>query len=759
MHQAKIPACRQAEKFKIQRYLKVFNFGLSFWFFIFSATLLGGPAKIFGGGILACAFAQEGTKEPVIVDGDKVEFFSEEKKVTAEGNVIVSQKKAKLVCDKVTVYTETQDAIAEGHVRFYYEKGVLFAEKFIYNFQSKKGKLIDADIESPPYYGKGQFAEKVSEYELKIKHGYFTTCDEKNPHYKLRSKKLNIFPGDKVVAKEVLFQVGKFPLMYLPSYTHPIDDRRPRVTVLPGRTKDWGYFLLSAWRYYFTENAMGRFHVDYREKKDVAWGFDHKYKIENMGEGLFKTYYMNERSISAKHVYEIYDEERNTVEKERFRIQLRHKWEINPQETAILEYNKIKDATFLKDYFLREYEEDGQPSSYFLYTRSLPEYTFSFYTKKRTNRIFAEVERLPEMKIETPDLNITRLFLEDNSPTSDKGLQFELQKTNAYFKNSTSFSNLVSKGVVPDSEVSDQAKRFDTYNQLSLQRKFVFIETRPHAGFRETFYSKDRYNDENLFRGIFDSGIDLSTKFYRIFDVTSDFMDIEINKLRHIITPTASYSYVHPPTIPSSKLNYFDSLDSIGQTNKMSLALSNKFQTKRENNTIDFVNFTVSSDYSFKPKGDRGSSFSDFLFDLETIPYEWLRIEADATYDHFEDYFKTVNSDLTANITDKTSASFGYRYQRKSTRDYITNFNYRINPKWWFSVYERFEQLGRGLTEQEYTIERDLHCWTMAFTYSVKRGRGEEIWLVFSIKAFPEMGFEFNKSYRAPKRGTQFGGP
>ena len=86
-------------------------------------------------GICHLSLAQEETvKEPVIVNGDKVEFFSAEKKVVAEGNVIITQKDTKLVCDKVTVYSQTQDAIAEGNVHFYYDNGILEAEKFIYNF-------------------------------------------------------------------------------------------------------------------------------------------------------------------------------------------------------------------------------------------------------------------------------------------------------------------------------------------------------------------------------------------------------------------------------------------------------------------------------------------------------------------------------------------------------------------------------------------------------------------------------------------------
>jgi hypothetical protein len=114
---------------------------------------------------------------------------------------------------------------------------------------------------------------------------------------------------------------------------------------------------------------------------------------------------------------------------------------------------------------------------------------------------------------------------------------------------------------------------------------------------------------------------------------------------------------------------------------------------------------------------------------------------------------------LTVDGGDKWSASIGQRYQRKGSKEMTSSFSYKINPKWKFSVYERYQFSGtgliRGLREQEYIVERDLHCWTVSVNYNVKRVGGEEIWIVFKIKAFPEMGFEFNKSYHAPKAGSQ----
>ncbi len=104
--------------------------------------------------------------------------------------------------------------------------------------------------------------------------------------------------------------------------------------------------------------------------------------------------------------------------------------------------------------------------------------------------------------------------------------------------------------------------------------------------------------------------------------------------------------------------------------------------------------------------------------------------------------------------------SIGQRYQLKGGNEITYDIEWRLTPKWKFSFYQRYNRghdptLKRGLREQEYSISRDLHCWAVELTNNVRRGQGEAVWLVFRLKAFPELEFEYNQSYHAPKPGSQ----
>ena len=696
-------------------------------------------------------FAQEDRKGSIIVNGDRVEFSTDKKEVIATGNVEVLYKGAKLTCQKLTLNTQTKNGLAEGNARLDDQKGVIEGPKISYNFETKTGTIMEAEFRANPYFGKARKVDKVSDAEFIARHGYFTTCSFDRPHYRIVSKKINVFPEDKIQTKEDIFYLGKAPLFYIPQYNHSLKDPLMHVQLMPGKSKDWGAFLLSGWRYNLTENISGRIYLDYREKWGVAEGFGTNYKTKDFGKGDFKYYYTQERTKGL--------EEGTPAEFQRYFIRMRHKWDIDEQTNLTSQYYKIVDSkravlgseyNFLKDYFFREYEKDSQPLSYILMHHAFNYSSMDVIIQKRTNRWYTQLEELPLIQYSLPS--------------------FQIGETPFYFENSSQAANFNYKHAVPSPSTDDiNVNRLDAINRLSLPTKIAFVRLTPFVKVDNTYYDKDIYGSSTVLRTIFYSGVDASTKFYRLFNAKSNFLGLDINGIRHIITPTINYSYNHEPTAQSSKLKQIDGIDSISRSNAATLELSNKLQTKRKGQSVDLLDFNVKNTYTFKPKtGDkRGSNLSDFLFEIKLLPYSWLRIDGDATYKHSgnrsdEGYhrFTNANYDFNFDLGQDRAISLGQRYQRKGGNELTFDLDWRLTPKWKFSLYQEHERghdptLKRGLREQEYSIARDLHCWITELNYNVSRGHGETIWFIFRLKAFPELEFEFNQSYHAPKPGSQ----
>lgn len=692
--------------------------------------------------------------EEVTINGDQVEYLSEKGQVIATGNVEIIYKGAKLTADRVTVQMDQKIAVAEGHARLDDERGVVEGERLEYRFDQKVGTLLETGFRSPPYYGTAEKVEKVSDQEIVAYKAAFSTCDYDDPHFRMQASKVNVFPGDKMQAKNIKLFMGDIPVMIFPRLNRSLKDPFMHVRFVPGKDSEWGPFLLSGWRYNLAENVDGRVYLDYRANLGIAKGFGTNYRDTAVGSGDFLFYHTDEEPRKI----EIPDDKPQTYE--RFLSRWRHKWDIDDGTNFVAEVVDIsderrklwqKDRSFLKDYFPREYEEESEPLSYGLLHHNFDLSSLDVLVQKRTNQWFDQVERLPEITYSMPDL--------------------QLGESPFYFEHNSVFSVVNKKAVTgPTSDIDHDITRFDTANQVSLPSKVAFLQVTPFAQARETLYDKlVDGTTEMAVRTTFSAGADVSTKFYRVFEVTTNAFGLNINRLRHVITPTAGYTYVHEPTISAHKIKQVDPIDALGRSNGVSLGLSNKLQTKRDKLNVDLADFRISSTYVFQPKTGvkRGSNLSDILFELDLVPYSWMSFYSDVTYyrsgsrtDANYNKISSVNYDFAFNFGTDRTISLGQRYARRSGNAITTNYLWRLNPKWKLGVYHRYEighdrTLTRGLKEQEYLVERDLHCWAMDFTYNIDRTEGETIWIIFKLKAFPEVGFNYDQQYHQPKTGSQ----
>lgn len=688
----------------------------------------------------------QGSLGGITINGDTVEYLTGTQQVVASGNVEVLAKGSRLTCEKLTVNTQTKEGRAQGKVRLDDRQGVVEGEELTYNFVTKIGVITNAGFRANPYFGRTERLNKVSDNEFITRRGYVTTCAMDRPHYRIGAKKVDFLLGDKVDLYDTVFYVGPMPVLRMPRYTHSLQDPLMHVQLMPGKSKEWGPFFLTAWRYKVTDYLNGRIYADYRSRMGMAEGFGANYTTDGFGKGDFKYYYTQERPKDFP--------QSSPAEFQRYMIRWIHKWDIDERTNFISEYYRIVDAkrqvvgtqyNMLKDYFPREYEKDSQPLSYMLYHHSFNYASLDFVLQKRTNRWYSQLEKLPEV----------RYFLSN----------YRLGESPVYFEHYSQYAKYIQKNAVPSSSVNDiRMNRVDTTNKFSLPMRVAFLNVTPFVKSQLTYYTRDKDGSSISPRSIFYSGADASTKFYRVFDLKTNFLGLNINRLRHLVSPTVSYSFNPAPSISAVHLKQIDGVDGITRSNTAAIGLSNKLQTKRKNENVDLVDFLVNTNYTFRPRivGDQKERgrLSDFLLDVKLLPYSWMHIESKATFNYAQRRYTDANYDASLELGKDRSFGFGQRYAYKGGNELVFHLQWRINPKWQFSVYERYQRghdptLKRGLREQEYKIVRDLHCWSAELLYNVQRGKGESIFVVFRMKAFPENEFGFDTNYHAPKSGSQ----
>ncbi len=246
----------------------------------------------------------QGPVNPVELNGDTIEYKAEEGKFVASGNVLLKQNNAALYCDRLEFYRDKKEAHAFGNVILESDQGTVWADKAFYNFDTKRGDFTRARVMAKPIFGYATNITKLRDNYYILNDGWLSTSDYDDPEYRIKSRKIVIIPGDKAVATQSTMIVGGIPVMYMPKYTQDLRDNKPHVRVIPGYKKDFGGYLLTSYRVRPMEKVETTYHMDYRELKDLAWGVDVKYDPSLIGQGLVKTYYMNERTVHSGRIWD-----------------------------------------------------------------------------------------------------------------------------------------------------------------------------------------------------------------------------------------------------------------------------------------------------------------------------------------------------------------------------------------------------------------------------------------------------------------------
>ena len=339
--------------------------------------------------------------------------------------------------------------------------------------------------------------------------------------------------------------------------------------------------------------------------------------------------------------------------------------------------------------------------------------------------------------------------------------------------------------------------RFDTFHQLTYQTRLLgALNVTPLAGVRETWYSlgANTTGRQNVLRNVFTTGVDVTTKFFRVYDIQSNAADLDLHFLRHVITPSLSYRYTGVANVPPSELKQFDGLDGLDESNVLTPSLEQKLQTKRgaggQMQSVDLARWVSSTTYTFASKTNPvGGRLGDFNESFELRPYSWMLTQLGTAFStHPHRRFQNLNIDFSAgpNLAYQTTSDVGtvqgfdrrsqsdaelpwavgagWRWVRDGNTQAECEFIANLGKKWRIGLYERADirrlvsdgsKFVNRPAESEVRIRRDLHEWTVELIINRRRADGNFILLVFRLKAFPDQPLEFERGYNRPKLGDR----
>jgi len=690
---------------------------------------------LIGGGLFSqAAFSDESVQDQIDVRADLIEYLEEGKLLVAKGNVIASYQGVRLEAPEVSIQLDSKIAQCKGRAKVYQGERVFEGEGLIYDFENESGEASHASIKDPPTFTGGDHIEQKGRDWFEIENGYVTTCDLDEPHYRVTTKHITVYPNDKVVAHNAVIWTGPVPIFFVPSYTYSLNSYRPKISTVFGSRKEWGNYLLTSWDFEWGNKIKGDWMFDTRDNLGFGYGTNLDY-TSKLGQGHSKIYTTSERRRDRP--------QGSPAKKDRYQLSLQHDWRMSEKTRLFLEFNKRSDSSFVKDYFEREFEKENNPETHLDWTHHADSGSVEFYLRKRANHFESVSERLPQVRghLKSRSLGLDSLYY-----TSDLAL-----------------TNFEDKDGI--NQTSHDLLRFDAINRLEHpMRVNPWLWVNPHSEIRETVYSRAKEDNGSLTSGSLSSGLDLHSRFSKFYTMNFPFQGEEEIKIRHVVTPQMRYLYRSSPTVGRKKILEIDGPDRVDRLSQVEISLEQKWQRKvigaDESSTVrDLIRLFVKGEYDFE--GEKGSELTRIWADLEFRPTERIALDADAWYDAPSKDLLQMDLDVRFEGKDGSKWTFGHRYQENSSVQETLEIEKRLSSKWQVRLYERYNiknidddgiKSANDFLEQEYTVVRDLHCWEAEFNYNIQQGH--EVWLVFRLKQFPELPFNLKQKSYFPAPGN-----
>jgi LPS-assembly protein len=689
----------------------------------------------------------------------------------AEKNVVIHYGDVAIYCEYAEYNPETHDVFVKERVRLYRGDYAFVCDRAVYNLETKRLYMADFAGQKLPFEITGTNLTSFESNEYQIYDGSFTTSDSSQPDYHIQAKGIRIYPNDRIIFTNAWVYVKDYPVFWFP-YLYQSLNNQFVLLFSPGYNSNYGYYIVGDIGFPLFDHFDVILHPNFYSLRGPALGIDVNYdlgEVEQQDTLRLRTFFLEDQDANLNQT----SLDREHISAGRYRISYESRTYLASDTTLVLQANKWSDPYITQDFFPYEFEVDPQPQSYVELIKQGDAYALSLFARYQVNNFFQTTEKLPELSWEVVR---TPLF---NSP-----IFYEATTTAGWYELAQPVGTFFNPTMNPDYS----SFRFDTFHQLSYPKTyFGFLSVVPRAGFRTTYYS--RTGDVTLgdpalgipfgsvvyepggTRYVFNAGFDTSFKLSHIYEgVQAHWLGLD--GLLHVIQPYADYSWVSTPNIGPGKILQYDryinstylpaidfpeftATDSIAHMSVLRLGVLNKFSTRRDNGTFQWLSVDTFLDVNFKNPYEQ-TYYSDIQAQVRFNPVPWLNLTEYAQIPWIDNkQFWEFNTSLTWTVTPGIDLTLLHSYLNHNPLEPKTNSTYlqtyfRINSNWGFSILEEYDQTTGRLGVQKYTFHRDLSSWIASLGLYENNNGGNKttfgIELILTLKDMPKYGFPVNLS-------------
>ncbi len=688
------------------------------------------------------------------------------------GDVTVETSEVSIHAAEVTYDGHSNVLTARGNVsvRETAKKVTYWGNVLEYNARTRQWRFLDWATELPPGYLGEQFigpifvnGQNVTGTTNLLRAGYsrVTTCDLPNPHYYVMAKRVDIYPGDKLIAYQNNVYVLGQRIFYWPWIFLSLRENRTPFTPEFGQNDVEGYYARFLFPYVIDRNNTGGIRTDLTQKLGTGIGISHFYNLvpadtDYLGHGnvfLYGRRELNEYVVRVDHAQNLPDSLTSQITAD-----IRKNSQLTTQETTLTDITTI---------LARRTEHSN---ANFNFTRNLTEGDFS------TDNSSANLTFTGQSKFGNIDYG---------------GVYTNYRNTGSASSDDEELWNHV-KYIYPwqNTELHIEADKHSAISGLSLTQPNVFPGTQrlPEVFLQSNF-------NQGLFRFL-PSQVRAG---WGIFDEQQNATDGSVTRLT---LNRYQASWTSSPT-----LNITDHFSLSGSTNFRQTLYGDKDSTALYtaggnlsallrfgifSNTLTYakqtlngftpfrfdaaypaetVNESLNLQYSNTATQRSANAYLTTGRDIENKRWQDLSFRGDfwlsprfysqqqVGFDLELNQWRDLQSQYTWLFPPRLRFNLGtwYAIEQKELRQANTNLEWQVTPQWRLAWLGGYDGINRKFLYDEFLVTRDLHCWDVSLQYSESNQSG---YIYFRLKALntplPSFGFGKGGNGLGTNPGTVF---
>ena len=239
------------------------------------------------------------TQAPIVIEAKDLSYSEETGDILAQGNVVITNQGQRVEAELINGNAKLNEIWINDQATFSEPETELKGSHTLYNYKLKTGSMEDVKGKVERKYVAGKNIN-MSPDKIVISEGYTTNCPAKIPDYHVSADKIEIWPGDKLIAYNAKFWIGNKVIFTLPKYRQSLKEGQQSEFPRIGYDSDDGFYIRQNIEYPLNNKLSAFANLDYYSRPGLKPNFGLIERESNYSFSVSQGYFRDDDSNWVK---------------------------------------------------------------------------------------------------------------------------------------------------------------------------------------------------------------------------------------------------------------------------------------------------------------------------------------------------------------------------------------------------------------------------------------------------------------------------